>query len=120
MPENELQGNTSGQDNLLTQYKEMKLQTNKANQEIYPQIRGSTINNPIVLSALDQRENTFNLVVTQPKFKKTNSREYFKTSQIKIKLDQVNMVDKFNLHKKTSYVTKLQNQLIQERTKNKA
>ena len=81
----------------------MKLQTNKVSQEIYPQIKGIAINNLIVLSSLDQMDNTFNLVVMEPKFKKTKSREDYKASYIKIKLDQVKIVDKISLHRQ-SYI----------------
>ena len=100
VPNNEIEGNTGSQANLLSQYKEIKLQTSKTYQEHYPQIRGSTRNKEVVLSALDQRENTSNLAFIQPNFNQSKSREDYKASQIKLKLDEVNMIDKINLHRK--------------------
>lgn len=117
----------------------MKLQTNKANQKIYPQIRGKVLNKPIILSIVDQNNNTFNLAVLKPKFKQTKSEEDYKASQIKIRLDQVNIVDKINLHRQIGEIiysnlvqstvsntkfqanlAKVQNHLMQEKTENKA
>ena len=63
IPENEPKGSTSNQIDLLSQYKEMKLQMNKSSQEIYTQIKGTTINKIIIIYALDQEDNAFNLAV---------------------------------------------------------
>lgn len=54
-----------------------------------------------VLSTLDQKDDTFNLAGIEPKYKQTKSREYYRASQVKIKLDHVNIVDKITLHRKT-------------------
>lgn len=75
------------------------MQTNKVSQEIYPKIIGTTINNHVVFSSLDQKDNTFNLDMIGPKIKNTKSREDYKASQVKNKVDQVNILDKISLHR---------------------
>ena len=80
MPKHETKGDTNSQANLFSQYKEMKMQTNKYYQDIYPHVRGSTKNKPIVLSYLDQMENILNLVIIQPMFKQAKPRQDYKAS----------------------------------------
>lgn len=45
------------------------------------------MNKNVVLYALDKEDNTFNLVVIEPKFKQTKRREVYRAPQVKIKLD---------------------------------
>jgi hypothetical protein len=49
--------------NIVSHYKEFKLQSIKSRKELYPQVRGKSKNQPIVLSTIDDKEKTFNLVV---------------------------------------------------------
>ena len=75
------------------------LQSLKSFQELYPQIKGKVKNKTIFLSTIDVKDNTFNLAVVEPKFKKIKSVEDYKDSWMKTNLDHVNVVDTIKLHK---------------------
>ena len=62
---------------------------------MYPQVKGKDIDKTIMLYSIDIKDNTFNLAVVKPKFKQPKFVEDFK-AQIKIKLDNANVVDKEN------------------------
>ena len=67
-------------------------------------MRGKFKNKPIVLSFISHDDNVFNGVVLEPKVNQANTCQHYKASQMKIKLDQVSVVDKINLHKQTREV----------------
>ena len=45
---------------------------------MYPQVKGRVRHKPIVLSTIDVKDNTFNLAIVEPKFKKQNQNKTIK------------------------------------------
>ena len=64
---------------------------------MHPQVKGKFKNKPIVLSTIDVKDNAFNLVVVEPKFKQTKSKVDYKATQIKNYLDHINVIDEICL-----------------------
>ena len=102
----------------------MRLQTTKNIQHKCSQVRGKIKNKHVVLSSPSHDDNVFNLEVLEPKVKHASLDQDYKHSQIILKLDQVSVVDKINLHKQIgevifydliqslSNITKLKAQII--------
>ena len=61
---------------------------------MYPQVRGKVNNNPIMLSTIDVRNTSFNLVVMEARFKQTKSKEDYKSTQMNINIEHINVIDK--------------------------
>ena len=82
----------------------MRMQTTKNIQEQFSHVRGKVKDKLVVLVAMNLKENVFNLEVLEPKVKLASSSQDYKVSQVKLKLNQVSVVDKINLHKQTREV----------------
>lgn len=104
-PKQKVEGSSCSQEdhkeNIVSHYKEKNLNTFKSSHDLYPRVRGKDIRNPIMVYSIDVKDNTFNLVVVEPKFKQPKYTKYFKAPQIQIKIDNVDVVDKIKLHKNT-------------------
>lgn len=61
-------------------------------------------NNLVMLSSLISDKNIFKIAILEATMKPSNSAQDYKSSQIKIDLNQVSMVDKVNLHKQIGEV----------------
>lgn len=68
---------------------------------MHSQVRNKNAKWPIVLSALAHKENIFKLAVLEPRYGAGKSSNDYKDSQIKLKLDQTNVLDKIDSHKQT-------------------
>ena len=51
--------------------------------------------------AIDNKEKTLNIALLEPREGSSKDSQEYKVSQLKIRLDQINMVDKIELHKRT-------------------
>ena len=87
--------------NVVEQFNSMRRKTTKNIQEHLPPARRNIKDKVVVLSALNMEENVLNLEMLKPKVKNASSTEDYKSYQIKLKHDQVSVVDKINLDKQT-------------------
>lgn len=107
IPEERSSENIEGQQeqqsslNSVSHYEELKEESANTNYELYSQIQTKDQSQPKIISTIDSKEKTFNLVVLEPNIKSTKSVKYFKASQVKIKLDQINVAGKIDLYKRT-------------------
>ena len=56
---------------------------------------------PRLLSAVDYEQGIFNLTFLQPKIVQPKASTDYKVTQLQVKVDEMNVVDKINLHKQT-------------------
>ena len=87
--------------NLVSNYEELKEESTKSSQELYPQVKSKDQSQPRIIFAIDSKDKTFNLAMLEPNIKYAKSTKDFKASQVKIILDNINTVDKIELHKRT-------------------
>lgn len=86
---------------IIDQYNTMRLKTTKNVQKKFSQVRGNIKNKLVALSAPSHDDIVFNLAILEPKVKQENIGQDYSAPPMKIKLHQVSVVDKINLHKQT-------------------
>lgn len=84
----------------MTQYEELKEELAKSTLDFYSQVLKKEQSQPRVMHVIDHKEKNLNIDPLEPKEASTKYAQEFQASQVQIRLDQVNMVDKIELHKR--------------------